>query len=135
MLGILGTLAELLLEGHTEDRWQLVPVVLLPLSLVVVAGEWWRPRKSSRGLLRATMALLVLAGGAGVYLHHESNREFEQEMYPQRAGWELLWESLHGAIPSLAPGALVQLGLLGLLCSWDRAQGPSGGGSNRGEGD
>jgi hypothetical protein len=60
------------------------------------------------------MMLCSIAGFVGFYLHHASNREFELEMYPDRHGWELFVESLQGAIPSLAPGAMLQVGLLGL---------------------
>ncbi|MFB3131882.1 MAG: hypothetical protein ACE10K_05095, partial [Rhodothermales bacterium] len=39
--------------------------------------------------------------------------EFELEMYPTLKGLELFWESIKGATPALAPGTMIQLGLLG----------------------
>jgi len=44
-----------------------------------------------------------------------SNVEFELEMRPSMAGMELVMESLSGAMPAMAPGAMAQLGFLGLL--------------------
>ena len=64
------------------------------------------------------MLLFVAAGIVGVYLHYQSNVEFELEMNPAAAGWELIRESLTGAMPALAPGTMVHLGLIGLLYTW-----------------
>jgi hypothetical protein len=33
-------------------------------------------------------------------------------------GLELFWEAMKGATPSLAPGVMAQLGLLGLACTY-----------------
>jgi hypothetical protein len=35
-------------------------------------------------------------------------------MSPDVTGWPLFWEAIRGATPALAPGAMVQLGLIGL---------------------
>jgi hypothetical protein len=61
------------------------------------------------------MALCLIAGALGVYLHYRGNVEFELEREPTLSGLALLWEAVRGATPALAPGALAQLGLLGLL--------------------
>ena len=46
MVGMLGTLAELLLIEHTEGYWQLVPVVLLGAGSATMLALWclreWR---------------------------------------------------------------------------------------------
>ncbi len=39
---------------------------------------------------------------------------FELEMSPEVLGWALFREAIFGATPALAPGVMVQLGLLGL---------------------
>jgi hypothetical protein len=57
----------------------------------------------------------VLAGLVGIFLHVRSNVEFELELRPSIEGRALVVETLRGAIPALAPGAMAQLGLLGLL--------------------
>jgi hypothetical protein len=53
-------------------------------------------------------------------LHYQSNREFELETYPTMAGLELLRETLTGAIPALAPGALIHIGLIGFAYGYVR---------------
>jgi hypothetical protein len=60
------------------------------------------------------MGLYVAAGVLGVYLHLRGNFEFERERDPSLGGSALLWEAMRGATPALAPGALAQLGLVGL---------------------
>ncbi len=115
ILGMTGALADLWLIGHYEDPWQLVPVVLLGLGLVACFLVLWRRDPVAIRLLRGCMGLFVLAGLVGLYLHFDGNAEFEKEMYPNLAGFELIWEALRGATPALAPATMVQLGLLGLL--------------------
>lgn len=44
----------------------------------------------------------------------QGNVEFELEMYPDLSGWKLFRDSMMGATPALAPGAMVQIGLVGL---------------------
>ncbi len=55
-------------------------------------------------------------GLLGVVLHVRGNAEFQREMDPSLAGPTLWWKTLRAkAPPALAPGVLVQLGLLGLV--------------------
>lgn len=113
--GSLGLIAELLLIAHTEGTLQLIPLVLLFAGL---AAAGWAIRSRSRTSLlglRAAGALQVLGGLAGLVLHYLSNVEFELEMQPDAGGAGLVWAALTGAIPALAPGAMVQLGLIGCL--------------------
>ena len=65
--------------------------------------------------MKVVSILTILTGIMGIGLHLKNNMEFEQEMYPQLAGWDLIEGSLTGALPVLAPGALIPIGLLGLL--------------------
>ena len=113
VLGVFGTGAELLLLGHTEDYRQLVPLGLFALSLVLLGRLALSPDARWLRWFRALMALFVASGLVGVFLHLSANAEFELEMYPSMAGLDLLWESLRGAIPALAPGTMTYLGLLG----------------------
>ena len=118
MLGVVGTGAELLLLGHTEDLWQWVPLVLMAASLVALG--WRVAARGARSLrvFRGTMFLLVLSGFVGLWLHYDGNAEFELEMYPDLQGFELFRESVTGATPTLAPGTMLGLGLLGLLYTY-----------------
>ena len=114
LFGVLGTLAELYLLGHYEEWWQLVPVVLLGVAAPIIALCGLRPSAAALRALQGLMLLFVVAGALGVYQHYTVNAEFEIEMYASRAGFELFWESLQGATPTLAPGSLSWLGLVGL---------------------
>ena len=118
LFGVLGTLAELYLLEHYEDWWQLVPLLLLGVAAPVIARCWAVPSAATLRVLQGLMLLLVIVGALGVYQHYSGNAEFELEMYPSRAGFELFWESLKGATPALAPGTMTMFGLLGLATTF-----------------
>lgn len=115
MLSLIGTGAELLLIGHTEDFWQLAPLVIMGLSVLAFG---WHILIRSRASIRAIqiiMLLLIISGGVGMFLHHRAKEEFKLELQPDLKGAKLFWEALLGSTPpSLAPGAMIQCGLLGL---------------------
>lgn len=124
-VGALGAGAELLLLGHTEDVWQLVPLILLALGLSALAWLALRPRRSTLRVFRSLMILFALGGLAGIYLHYRTNVEFELEMYPSLAGLDLLWKALGGATPALAPATMTYLGLLGMASTYRHPGGGS----------
>ncbi len=113
--GVVGSGVELLLLEHTEDVWQLSPLILMGLALAVMVWLVLDQRRVSVRVFQATMLLHVASGLIGLYLHYRGNVEFELEMYPGLSGMALFWEALKGATPSLAPGTMLVLGLLGLL--------------------
>ena len=115
VVGGAGTLTELFLLEHTEDFWQWTPLVLIGMSIVAFVALGARPTKSAVRITQALMVLVLLSGALGVFFHFKGNIEFEKEMYPSMTGFELIWESLTGATPSLAPGAMALLGLVGLI--------------------
>ena len=115
VLAMVGILAELFLTEHFEDVWQVIPLVLLGLGLGVVAWHARAPGSSSARALRAVMTLFVLSGCLGVFLHYRGNVEFEREQNPRATRWALFREAMMGATPALAPGVMIQIGLLGLL--------------------
>jgi hypothetical protein len=114
LVGAAGLLAELALLEHWDSAWQWAPLALLGLVLVVAGALAWRPTRGVLRGFRALMVLCVVAGTLGVYLHYRGNVEFELEREPTLGGLALLWEAVRGATPALAPGALAQLGLVGL---------------------
>jgi hypothetical protein len=64
------------------------------------------------------MIVFVLAGILGLVLHFKGNVEWALERHPDLGRMTLIWEALTGATPALAPGALAQVGLLGLAWSY-----------------
>jgi branched-subunit amino acid transport protein len=114
-IGAGGLVLELLLLEHFESVLQFIPLVLLAAVLVSATLLARRPSVQTIQLFRAVMALCVVAGVVGVFLHYRGNVEFELERQPLRHGLDLFWKAIRGATPALAPGALSQLGLLGLV--------------------
>ena len=114
--GLLAVGAELLVLGHYEDPWQLVPFGLITLSLLTIV---WHRVAGGAGSVRALqmiMILLILAGGLGIALHYRGNVEFQLETNPNLAGWQLFAKAVHAKVPpAMAPGVMAQLGLLGLI--------------------
>lgn len=118
-LGMAGSLTELILLKHTEDLFQWVPLVLLATGGVVLAWHSVSGGAASLRLMRWLMSGFVAAGIAGVYFHFQGSAEFKLESRPTLAGMALFWEAIRSkAPPLLAPGAMVQLGLLGLAYTY-----------------
>lgn len=115
VLGMVGLLAELLLIEHFEDAWQLVPLILLGLGLCALAWHAFAPSLPSARVWRILMTLFVVAGFIGFYMHYAGNVEFELEQNPNATRWALFREAMMGATPALAPGAMIQIGLIGWL--------------------
>ena len=118
VLGLLGTAVELILLQHYGDWMQAVPLALIVLALICALWHIFVPSASNVRALQALMALFVVAGPIGMGLHYDANAEFEQEMDPSLSGARLFAESLSGATPLLAPGSMVQLGLIGLVYTY-----------------
>ena len=114
LLGFVGTSLELLLLGHIESWTQLIPLGLLVVGLIALAWQRLIGGMAATRSFRVVMVLFIIAGAIGVGLHYDSNVEFELEMYPTIEGMELFRQAAAGAIPALAPGVMIQLGLVGL---------------------
>jgi hypothetical protein len=114
-LGLLGTVTELILLGHYEQPTQLVPVVLIVLAIAALAWQFFQRDTASLKALIVIMSLCVLAGFAGFVAHFHGSAEFQLDLDPNIGSWELFQKVLHAkAPPLLAPGMMMQLGLLGL---------------------
>jgi hypothetical protein len=85
------------------------------LSTVIV---FLRPGPATLRVFKGMMVIFVIVGVVGLYLHYRGNVEFATERDPSLSGLRLLWKALRGATPALAPGALSQLGLLGLIYTY-----------------
>lgn len=115
VLGLLGTVTELVLLEHYEQPLQFVPLLLIVAAVSVL---WWELRRRDLASRRATqivMGLFVLAGFVGFAAHFRGAAEYQLELNPDMSNWELLEKILRAkAPPLLAPGMMLQLGLLGL---------------------
>lgn len=118
LLGAAGLLAELVLLEHYEEWQQWLPVGSLIVGLALGVAVQVRPTRPTLQAFAALSGAMVLVGALGVGLHLWGNLEFELELDRELAGMELVWEALRGALPVLAPGALAQLGLMGVLVTW-----------------
>jgi len=119
LIGAAGLVVELALLEHYETFWQVTPLIVLVAALATALAVAWRPAPVSIRIFRIAMAVLVITGAAGVFLHYDENVGFERELSPGAGRLALVWMALRGATPILAPGALVQLGLLGLILAYD----------------
>jgi len=119
VLGLIGTVTELLLLEHYEEPLQFVPLVLIATAMIVLA---WHVRRQDVASLRAiqiVMGLFVLAGFVGMAAHFRGSAEYQLEIDPDIGRWDLLKKILQAkAPPLLAPGMMIQLGLLGLAYAY-----------------
>jgi hypothetical protein len=123
VLGLLGTVTELVLLEHYEQPLQLVPVGLIGLALAVLVWHWMSRDAMSLKAFAVLMGLFVLAGFAGFVAHFYGSAEFQLDLNPEMSRWELLEKVLRAkAPPLLAPGMMLQLGLLGLAYVYSDAR-------------
>ena len=118
LIGAVGLLVELALLEHFDSVTQWIPLVLLVIVLGAVIAVRAQRSKEAVRFFQGVMALCVVVGGVGLLLHYRGNVEFELERDGSLHGLRLFWEAIRGATPSLAPGALSQLGLLGLAYTY-----------------
>ena len=115
-----GTFIELLLLEHFEETYQLIPLVLLGAALIATVGMLIKPLKPMVTAFRVVMGLCLVSALVGIFLHYRANVEFVLERHPNYAGFTLFKEAMMGALPALAPGAMVQVSLIGLLATLTR---------------
>jgi hypothetical protein len=115
VLGIAGICLELWLMAHTEDVYQLIPLWLGAAGILTAVVLVARPSVGTVRLFQAVMGLFLLSGVVGMVLHFQVNIEFQQEMDAALSGLALYRKAiLAKSPPALAPGAMIQLGLIGL---------------------
>ena len=118
-IAMVGTFADLVLLDHYEGAWQLPPLVLIGLALLIVAWLSIRGGPVAVTVMRITMVCFIAAGILGILLHYNGNSEFQRELDPAIGGWALFLKVIKAkAPPALAPAVMVQLGLLGLLYTY-----------------
>ena len=124
VLGLVGTETELLLLEHYEDPWQFVPLVLVALAFAVLVWYTQQRDAASRGTLKIIMGLFLIAGLTGLVLHFRGAAQFQLELNPTIDKWDLVKKVLRvKAPPVLAPGVMLQLGLIGLAYAYSDSKG------------
>ena len=119
VLGLIGTVTELILLEHDEQALQFVPLVLITLGAVVLVWHYAGQGTASLRALQIVMALFVLSGFVGMLAHFDGSMEYQLELNPDMDMWDLLEKILHAkAPPLLAPGMMMQMGLLGLAYAY-----------------
>jgi hypothetical protein len=117
VLGIVGTVIELVLLEHyeTDTPLQFLPLILIAAGSAAIIWHVARRDTASLNTLHVVMGLFVLSSFVGFAAHFSGSAEFAIEQNPEAGTWEILKKVLHAkAPPLLAPGMMMQLGLLGL---------------------
>ena len=96
VFGLLGTGGELIFLDHTHGWTQLIPIVLMVMSLLVLVWHGLDRKSASVRTFQITMVLLVAAGMLGTGLHYQANEEYELEGDPTMSG-------LAGSVTSTTP--------------------------------
>jgi hypothetical protein len=115
LVGIIGLAVELALLRHAESFSQWIPHITLFIGLISTIAVYLRPGVRTFKAFRIVMMAFIAIGILGLFFHFKGNLEFALERDPSLTGLRLIWKALRGATPALAPGALAQLGLLGLV--------------------
>lgn len=108
-----------MLLNHHEDLKQAIPLVLIGLAFLALLWLAVAGSRTAVWALRFVMSLLALGGLVGVALHFQSTLEFQREIDPSLRGFDLVMKALRAkAPPALAPGVMIQLGLIGLALTY-----------------
>lgn len=115
LVGAIGSAVDLFLLEHFEDKLQLIPLGLLGLAVIVLIWHVIHRGRASLRVFQIVMTLFVIAGFVGLVLHYQGSAEFQTEVNPDLSGMELFLKAIRAkAPPALGPGAMINLGLLGL---------------------
>jgi hypothetical protein len=117
--GLVATTVDLVLLEHYEETPMFIPLVVNVVALAAILMHALAGTRGTVRLLRLVMAGVVVTSLVGVVLHYRGSLEFQVDMDPTLSASELFWKVMHmKAPPTLAPGALAQLGLLGLIATY-----------------
>jgi len=115
LVGAGGLSAELWLLGHYEELDQMIPLGLAGAGVIAILAAAATPSVATVRSLQTIMLLMIISGFLGAWFHYQATTEFQLEMDPSLSGWALFTKAIVAkAPPALAPGAMIQLGLIGL---------------------
>jgi hypothetical protein len=118
VISLIGIGVELVILNHLNPILQLIPVFLIVLGLGSII--WYaisRNGKSMR-IFQGTMALCVISGLIGIFLHVAFSASEASKKDKTLHGMQLFQAAIKGIAPPLAPGAMIQLGLIGLAYTY-----------------
>ena len=119
-VALIVTEAELLFVGHTaSNNGQVIAVVLVAAGLIVTTWHAVARNTPSIVVFRFAMYLFLVFGVDGILTHYHAAIQAVLKSQPALAGLPLLDAVLSGNIPLVAPGMLIQIGLLGLIYTFD----------------
>lgn len=114
-----GTFVDMLLFEHYETLWQKIPLVLLGIAALTLTGHLAVKNQITLRAFRSAMLLLIFGGAAGIFFHARASAEFHGEIASTTSRWQLASAVLHSKVPpTLAPGGLIQMGLIGLAATY-----------------
>ena len=117
--GLAGLSVELVLLEHYEDGWMLIPLAVITAAFICLLMVTTAASVRTLRVFRGVMWTMLASGLLGVVLHYRVGLEFQVDMDPTLSATQLFWKVLHmKAPPALAPGAMAQLGLLGLISTY-----------------
>jgi hypothetical protein len=116
--GLTWVAVDLVLLEHYEDPVMFVPFAAVTVGLAAIALDLSAATAGTARIFQVAMGALIVSGLAGVVVHYQGSLEFQLDMDPTMSRWDLFWKVMHmKAPPTLAPGVMVQLGLLGLVAT------------------
>ncbi len=122
LFGCVGLVGELVLLEHYSEVSQIAPLALCVLMAVAILAHWLSHGAKSVRAIQTLALLMVLSGALGMYFHGEENIEHareDAEEYNEPTSGSAFWMSvLQGEAPMLAPGTMIQFGLLALLFAY-----------------
>jgi hypothetical protein len=119
LLEMIGTEIELLFLKHFEDAWQVVPIGLIALALIVLIWNVATQTAASIQAFRVMMVLAFASGFIGLALHYQGAAEFQLDIDRTMHGPALWLKALQAkAPPALAPAVMSHFGLLGLVYTY-----------------
>lgn len=119
VFGLVGLATELTLLEHYEEPTMVMPLAAIAAALGAASWLALRPSRAAVRLFRVVMTLFAVVGAVGIVLHYRGGFAFQIDMDPAATTSHLFWKVMHmQAPPTLAPGAMIQLGLLGLLVTY-----------------
>ncbi|MFT6136572.1 MAG: hypothetical protein ACJAZM_003077 [Cyclobacteriaceae bacterium] len=115
LINVIGVAAELYLIDHIESVQQWIPMVVLFAVLTSTVLINLNRSRAAQQVFLISMGAAVCSGIVGIYFHLIGNLEFVMELYPSATKEVLFLKTVKGATPVLAPGAMVGIGLLGII--------------------